>query len=780
MAQLTIRLFGGIDVRRDDRQITTFESHKVRALLAYLLAQRERSYSRQQLAALLWPDKSAEAARRNLRQAVYNLKQVLSGARAAASPILSSGSELRIDPELDCWVDIEAFEHARRQGISKGAIDPHYLTASVALYRGDFLSGFALRDNLEFEFWQLSEQERLRDLAVDALRALIENYLSRGEFRLGLQYARRLVAIEPLSEEAHRYLMRLYALLDQRSRSLAQYDELRDTLLHELGVEPVEETQKLYEKILTEQAPAPPKEIEQKGIGPVIPMVGRQEPYRRIGKCWSKVLEGRCRWTLVAGEPGAGKNRLIKSFLDAASSRRAVTILKGHCDDLVPTAYQPFAQVLRSALTDDSRQARKMLEAVSGDQLPDLALLIPELRDLEPGSSPATLDILEDRERLFGGIARILEALCRPAEIGSATEPLVLMLGDLQWAGGETFDLLEYLLERLENVPIWFLCTQQTDPTSAQSHSHETPVDRLRAAAHAPQSHIVLERLQPAAIEELAATLVGNDQACELARFLIAQTQGLPLAIAECINSMWDQNILIQQEGHWRLQGSLAGGSGDLDELIRSRLHRLPTSTRRLASQAAIMGQQFDAELLCRAANEHMSVVEIGLELMLERWLIRQHSDYWMTGRREHDIVLWAQGARRGRFEFNHHLIRRSILEDVNPLRRQIMHREVAEALEGELAEQAGKFCEVLAFHFARADAWDRAIVHLRQAARRAHALLAADTARHYYRQTATALDRLSGAERTPEGAQRWLEEREQITAALEELKVAPGDERGS
>ena len=44
---------------------------------------------------------------------------------------------------------------------------------------------------------------------------------------------------------------------------------------------------------------------------------------------------------------------------------------------------------------------------------------------------------------------------------------------------------------------------------------------------------------------------------------------------------------------------------------------------------------------------EHPKVVEIGLELMIERWLIRQHSDFWRSGRREHDIVLWAKGARR-------------------------------------------------------------------------------------------------------------------------------------
>ena len=204
--QLTVRCLGGLEVRFGERLITGFESHKVRALFAYLITQRDRSFSRDHLAGLLWPEKPQEAARRNLRQTIYNLKTVLT-ANGTTSPILARGGELRINPRLDCWLDVDAFVEARRRGVSSEAVIPHYLAGAVALYRGDFLAGFGTKDSPDFEFWQLAEQERLRDLAVDTLRLLIESYLSRGEFRLGIQYARRLVAIDPLSEQARRALI---------------------------------------------------------------------------------------------------------------------------------------------------------------------------------------------------------------------------------------------------------------------------------------------------------------------------------------------------------------------------------------------------------------------------------------------------------------------------------------------------------------------------------------------------------------------------------------------
>lgn len=771
MSQIAVRFFGGLDVRLEERQVTGFESHKVKALFAYLVAQRDRSFSRDHLAGLLWPDKPDEAARRNLRQTIYNLKTVLVAGGAEPSPIVASDGELRIDPRLDCWLDVEAFAEARRRGVSQGAVDPHYLTAAVALYRGDFLAGLALKDSRDFEFWQLSEQERLREQAIDALRALIESYLSRGEFRLGIQYARRLVAIDPLSEQAHRLLVRLYSLSGHRGRAVAAFEHLRETLHRELGVEPLPETEELYRLALKAQAPAPPED-ERGGIGPLIPLVGRPEPYRRLRDCWRSVLAGRCRLTVVEGEAGVGKTRLVKSFLDSASSQRRTIILKGGCSELIPTAYQPFPQVLQNALSEDPQRSEGALATMREEVLADLALLVPELRELSPELPPAAeIEGRPGRRRLFEGIAQLFERLSS-SEDGGLGEPVVVMIGDLQWAREETIELLEYLLERLAAWPVWIVATCcPTGPGDEPAVAHRLLGDDPAAAA----SQIVLERLEPAAVEELAAALVGSDQAQELADFLIRHGAGLPLAVAEWINSLWDAAVLVHDAGRWQLRDSLAGLSGSFEELVQQRLHRLPTSTRRLASQAAILGEEFDARLLAEAANEHPQVVEIGLELMLERWLIRQHSEYWMSGRREHDIVLWEKGARLGSFAFSHRLIWQAVLSDVNPLRRQVMHREAARSLEKSFGEDAGRWCELLAFHYVEAADWERAMVHLRRAWRGARAVSAVDTARHYLRRTVAVLDRLVGSARLTEEDERWRRERERTAAVLDELPASTG-----
>lgn len=765
MSQLTVRCLGGLEVRRDERQVTGFESHKVRALFAYLVSQRDRSFSRDHLATLLWPERPEVAARRNLRQAIYNLKSALAGGAVDPSPVLAHGNELRIDPKLDCWLDVEAFADARRRAISSEVIIPHYLAGAVALYRGDFLAGFALKNSPDFELWQLSEQEHLRDQAVETLRLLIENYLSRGEFLLGIQYARRLVAIDPLSEHAHRYLIRLYSLSGRRGRALTEYEKLCETLHRELGVEPLEETRDLYELILTEHSPAL-EEDERQGLGPLIPLVGRHEPYQQLRTSWRTILEGRCQLTIVEGEAGIGKTRLVKSFLDAASSQRLTTILKGLCSDRVPSAFQPFAEVIKNAVSEDPQRAQRALASATTDMVA-LSLLVPELRELLPDlpTAPETKDRTQ-RVPMFECVAEFLERISRAAGDGPLAEPVVLLLSELQWAGQETFDLLEYLLKRLATTPIWILGTCSPADLGGQGPY----LQQLADDASVPLSRISIERLELVEVEEIASALVGDDQAGDLASFLMRHSQGLPLAIAEWINSLWDECILAYDAGRWCLRDALTDRTGDLEDLVQKRLRRLPTSARRLASLAAIMGQKFDARLLTEAANEHPRVVEVSLELMIERWLIRQHSEFWKNGQRERDIVLWAKGARLGNFEFNHRLIWESILEDINPLRRQVMHREVAATLERHFEPDAERHCESLAFHYTQACSWSQAIVHLERAARKARDVSAMDTARHYSRQAVEVLNRLVGAARTPDDEEHWRRERRRAVAMLEEI----------
>lgn len=755
MSKIRVRLLGGFEVWVGDQQAGSFESQKVRALLAYLACHRRRSFSRDHLSGLLWPEREPEAARHALRQAVYNLRSKLG--EGGASLIRTTHLEIGFNPNLDCWLDIEAFEEALHAGNGNETADPHHLSTAVQLYRGELLAGFFVKECPEFEDWLVTEQTRLRESAVEGLRKLIENYRRRGEYRFGVHYARRLVAIEPLSEEAHRELMRLFALSGQRNRALAHYEELLNLLREELGVDPLPETKALYELILLQAVEQEADAQNEEPIGPLIPLAGRGEGYERLRDCWNHVLQGSMCFTLVIGEGGVGKTRLIKSFMDVSTSTRRANVLKGRCYELAPLVpYQPILEILRNAFSEEIELAEQALAAASGEVLEDLARLVPELRANLPLPSspvqPPTADA-EGRRRLFSSVTHFLEGLCR------AGDPLILFLDDLHLADQDTLDLLMYLTARLQG-PVWMIAVCMPDDLDP-NHPVEQIVRYGESKGRA--SRLEIGRLDGVALEEIAASLVGEAHAAELAHFLEERSAGLPLAVTEIINYLWDEGILVSREaGRWVLSGSLREIylPEDLDELIRLRVRRLPNSTKRLATLAAMMGQSFDVSLLQEAADEHSAVIDIGLEILLKRWLIRQFAQSWTTARRERDIILWARGARRGSFEFAHKRIRSAVYRELNPLRRQAMHTQVAEALERLRGVQDP---EALAFHFAAAGQWEKSLPHLEHAVERALAVRALDTARRYCDQAIEALSRLAASARSEAQAMRWRNERERI-----------------
>jgi DNA-binding SARP family transcriptional activator len=750
-----VRLLGGFEVWLGDKAARGFESQKVRALFAYLVCHRERAFGRDRLAGLLWPDRDPDGARHALRQAIYNLKSALP---AAVPLILSDQGGVQLNPAASVWSDVEAFEQATQRGKGIGVIDPYHLTAAAQLYRGELLSGFFVKDSEAFEEWLVAEQERLRDTAIDVLRTLVDAYRRRGEYRFGLNYARRLVALEPLSEEACRELMRLSLLAGQRNRALSEYEKLCSLLKNELGVEPLKETRDLYESILLESV----KEVEMVGesepIGPLIPLAGRGRAFAALLIEWEQVREGHVRVTLVTGEPGTGKTRLIKSFLDAATSQRRATVLKGRGDDLgPPVPYRPVVDALRAALHEEGGPAERALAAVPISVLSDLSLLCPTLRDLRPDvPEPEPLTDSAGRRRLFDAVSFFLAALCRSEE--GTPSPLIVFLDDLNRSDPDSLALLKHMADRLSGLPVWLLAV-----------CHPGEEDHLRGILLGPAgprgAEVALERLPAAVLHEIAESLVAEDQAAELSRFLVAHSRGLPLEAAELVNFLWDEGLLVEAEStRWRLAGSLdlkLPGDGSITDLIRHRVRRLPSSARRLATLAAMAGPSFDFALLEHAGEEHAAVVEVGLELMLRRWLVRQSLSHWESNQRRRDITLWAQGMRRGRFEFAHRHIRSALVSSVEPRRRQILHAQIAAALEA-LPETAGdRSSEALAHHWAAAGEPGKALSHLERVLRNARALQADATAVHYFQQALDLLGRLcEGSGGVEDAAAAWTEAR--------------------
>jgi DNA-binding SARP family transcriptional activator len=242
--RISIRLFGKFSLRWSDQELLAHVSKGAREILAYLVVHRSEPVPRETLAGLIAPHASLERSRKAVRQALWSLRSRLVPEEGIdASHILEIADgwiQLRADA---AWLDVREFEHmavgrAPVESADPAPPDPTRLAQSIELYRGDLLQGW-------YHDWCLEERERLRQIYLETLDALVAVCESNRDVNAGVAYGIRALHSDPARECTHRSLMRLYCLSGDRASAIRQYDRCVEALRTELGVEPEEETRDL-------------------------------------------------------------------------------------------------------------------------------------------------------------------------------------------------------------------------------------------------------------------------------------------------------------------------------------------------------------------------------------------------------------------------------------------------------------------------------------------------------------------------------------------------------
>jgi predicted ATPase/DNA-binding SARP family transcriptional activator len=239
-----VELLGELRVTQAERVITPFRRQKVEALFSHLAFYGDRSHPREALIDLMWPEIDPEVGRNHLRVLLHRLREQLDEpANAADRLLLTDRDTVRLRP-LGFTTDVADFGAALESAAatSDPAERARLLAASVALYRGELLPG-------AFEPWVLGERQHLAERYLEALHQRVEALEQTGDLEQALQVARRAVAADPLREEAHYDLMRLYAAAGQPSATVRQYQELERLLREELGETPSAATRALAEEL---------------------------------------------------------------------------------------------------------------------------------------------------------------------------------------------------------------------------------------------------------------------------------------------------------------------------------------------------------------------------------------------------------------------------------------------------------------------------------------------------------------------------------------------------
>jgi DNA-binding SARP family transcriptional activator len=666
---LSVRLLGSPEVLLDAR-LLNLPRRKTRALVYYLAA-HPRPLTRDHLLGLFWPDLERAAAQHTLRTTLHSLRKSLGPAFVVEEDSLSLAPDVEVDARL--------FE----SNLQLPVTNLQSLIATLDLYRADFLDGFSLPDTPSFDDWAAAERERYRRLAVRGWSALGQQHEAQQNYRAALDALDRALAFDPLQEDVQRAALRLHYLSGDRAGAIRRYETLRKLLDAEMAVPPMAETRALYDAIITDQLPVtppqrqPPVSISQSPLAPApLPFTGRASELHTLS-----ALAASRKLALIEGEPGIGKTRLVEEYLRASG---AMTLIGRGRELEQALPYQPVVEALRTLL--DRADWPTLHAGLRGNVSPlwlnEIARLLPELSPANLQSPMTHYPSAADEPRLWEGTHQFLAALSRH-------HPVALFLDDLHWADDSTLALLGYLARRARaeaaSAPITFLATAR--PTAPRS-----PLAALLQALtrEGCLERLPLSRLAPKDITALARHL-SPTYAPPLAEWLNRAAEGNPYILTELVRHARENGILLP-DGTLNLVELPASPvvPQTVYALIQSRLDRLSEAARRVLDAAVPVGREFEFAVVARASALSETAALDALDELRAAGLVYQ------VGL---DV----------RYTFDHSLTMEVAYREVGEARHRLLHRRVAEALEGLYRNQTDAVAGLLAQHFAEGNAPERA-----------------------------------------------------------------------
>jgi WD40 repeat protein/DNA-binding SARP family transcriptional activator len=227
---LEAALLGQFSLRLDGAPVE-LASRPAQTLLAYLLLNPGLPHRREQLAGLLWPDSLGSSARKNLRNAVWQVR------RAIGESYLQADQEaVAFNAEAPYQLDLAALEQ------ESPAADPEALIRAVSVYKGDLLPGF-------YDDWVQRERVRLLALFERRMRALLEQLTAAGRWPEVQTWAEHWIAQGQAPEPAYRALMQAHAAQGDLAGMATVYRRCVQALKEELEVQPSAETQAMHERL---------------------------------------------------------------------------------------------------------------------------------------------------------------------------------------------------------------------------------------------------------------------------------------------------------------------------------------------------------------------------------------------------------------------------------------------------------------------------------------------------------------------------------------------------
>ena len=440
------------------------------------------------------------------------------------------------------------------------------------------------------------------------------------------------------------------------------------------------------------------------------PFVGRERELEILLDGFERAKGGRGQAFSIVSEAGIGKSRLLYEFRKAIASAD-VMFLEGRCLSYSSgVAYHPVIDILKANFdirqgdrdSEIREKVKKGLEIIGLDEASSLPYLLElfSVKDSGIDKIPMSPEAKKDR---------IIEAINRITLKGSQIRPLILAYEDLHWSDKSSEEVLKYVLEDLPGAKVLMIFTYR-------------PEFVLTWGGKSYHNQINLNRLSNRESLSMVTDLLNTEHLdSDLEELILEKTEGVPFFIEEFIRSLNDLKLIEKKHNKCRLAKDIRDVTipSTIHDVIMARVDSLPEGAKEVLQTGSAIEREFSYDLIKRVKQlpekellSHLSVLKDS-ELLYERGIFPETA-----------------------YIFKHALTRDVVYESILNKKKKKLHEEIGNAVEDLFADRIGEQYELLAYHYALSEHWEKAVHFGRLAAEKAHKLSQFQQAVTTYEQT--------------------------------------------
>ncbi|MEQ9258372.1 MAG: bacterial transcriptional activator domain-containing protein [Roseovarius sp.] len=287
-----ISVLGRLSVCGNTGHYADIQTKRGEELLAFLFLEADRSFHRSQIAESFWPHLPEDRGRKALNTELWRVCRSLEAVGIdVAAAFHRTPSEIGYNRQPDHLIDVDRLETAMQVINSilpedAGNAELRQVRKAIEAYTGDLLESV-------YSDWCLLWRESLRAQHIAALEYMLKASMVRQEWHNVLTFGRELLALDPLMENVHREMMRCHYHNGNRPLALRQYALCEQLLREELGVGPMDETQRIQQTILAVNPAVPLAQLQKIREGSIPKPLGRRSPAQKVDLALSNINSAR-------------------------------------------------------------------------------------------------------------------------------------------------------------------------------------------------------------------------------------------------------------------------------------------------------------------------------------------------------------------------------------------------------------------------------------------------------------------------------------------------------